>query len=378
MHYSDDYLVLKSAFSSDVKKILIEGSSVSILNCRFKSDMDSVFFLRKEDSFISENIEFSYPVFIPGEEPTKKVILLMHGLNERSWGKYLVWAFWLSQITKSYVILFPISFHINRSSASWLNPRTMEQFRSKRNKDYSEIKMSTFANIALSNRLSEVPVRFFNSGYQTLFDIVKLTKQIKSGSHSIIPEGSKIDIFAYSIGAFLSQIILMGNPENLFTESKLFMFCGGSVFSNMYGTSRLIMDSLAYERIYSFYLNEFENTVVRKRSLFSDFLRSTQTGMAFRSMIDFSKFRSFRNTVLLKLKEQIRTITLKKDTVIPFEGILNTLSPKTGKESSEVQVWDFPYYYSHEDPFPVHKGRTDPLVDRSFERLITEAGLFLA
>ena len=46
---------------------------------------------------------------------------------------------------------------------------------------------------------------------------------------------------------FLAEIILMGNPDKLFSQSKLFMFCGGSVFSNMNGSSKLIMDSQAFD-----------------------------------------------------------------------------------------------------------------------------------
>ena len=93
--------------------------------------------------------------------------------------------------------------------------------------------MSSFANIALSNRLTEDPMRFFKSGYQTSSDIIKLLSCIKNGEHEVIPKTDNFNIFAYSIGAFLAEIIMMGNPGKLFTRSKLFIFCGGSVFSNM-------------------------------------------------------------------------------------------------------------------------------------------------
>ncbi len=48
--------------------------------------------------------------------------------------------------------------------------------------------------------------------------------------------------------------------------------------------------------------------------------------MAFRSMIDLGRFRSFRENILGKLKGQIRSIALKKDIVIPANGIVNTLT----------------------------------------------------
>jgi hypothetical protein len=377
MEYTKEYNELKSVFNPGLREIRIPGSSVKIVNERFISDINSAEFLKTDDFSISENITFSYPIFVPENNSGRKAILLLHGLNERSWIKYLVWAYWLSQITESYVILFPISFHINRAPSSWIDPRMMQEFVKERLKAGGEITMSTFANIALSNRLTEEPMRFFNSGYQTALDIVKLMNEIKYGKHKVIPAGSRVNVFAYSIGAFLGQILMMGNPENLFSESSLFMFCGGSVFSNMKGTSKLIMDSLAYDKIYSYYLNDFESNLNYKNPFF-EFLRSTQIGMAFRSMIDLGRFRTFRENILGKLKGQIRSVALKKDVVIPANGIVNTLTAWTGSNNNQVDVWDFPYPYSHENPFPVFNNESASEVDRCFRRLLTEAGSFLA
>jgi hypothetical protein len=377
MSYTEDYHELKSVFDPGIKEIRIPGSSIRIINENFTSDIDPGNFLKKDDSAIAENISFSYPVFVPDDEKSRKAILLLHGLNERNWQKYLVWAYRLSVVTGSYVILFPISFHINRSPLSWTNPRLMQDIVKERNRSFADVSMSTFANIALSKRLTEEPMRFFNSGYQTAFDIVKLMKQIKSGEHEIIPEGSSVNIFAYSIGAFLSEILMLGNPDQLFSSSRLFMFCGGSVFSNMYGTSKYIMDSAAYKRIYSYYMDDFEEDI-KNRNHFSDFLRSTQIGIAFRAMIDLARFRQFRESMFSKLREQIRSIALKNDRVIPAGGIVSTLSPAGSGRSEAVEIWDFPYSYSHENPFPVVESPEQHLVDRCFEKMITKAGLFLA
>jgi hypothetical protein len=237
--------------------------------------------------------------------------------------------------------------------------------------------MSSFANIALSNRLTEDPMRFFNSGYQTVCDIEKLMIRLKKGEHDVVPGCSEVNIFAYSIGAFLAQIIMMGNPKNLFSESRLFMFCGGSVFSNMHGTSKLIMDSLAYDKLYSFYMNNFEKEIMRKNS-WIDYIRSSQIGMAFRSMIDLGRFKTIRENMLQRLKEQIRSVALTKDAVIPARGIVETMNFRTNKMSYPAEVWDFPYPYSHENPFPVFNTPLSREVDRSFERLFTEAISFLA
>src|SRR5665647_523911 len=290
MEYTKTFNELKSVFTNENRIMSIPDSDIKIHNILFQSDVPLKEFSNQNDTLIAENRSFSYPVFAPRNVKSNKVILLLHGLNERSWIKYLVWAYYLAQYTDSFVILFPISFHINRSPSLWKDPRAMINFMKDRNSTLGEINMSSFANIAISNRLTEDPMRFFKSGYQTTADIVKLLSGIRDGEHEIIPRTSNINIFAYSIGAFLAEIILMGNPGNLFSDSKLFIFCGGSVFSNMRGSSKLIMDSLAFDRVYNYYLNDFEKTLTGKSPLV-EFLRSNQIGMAFRSMIDLGRLK---------------------------------------------------------------------------------------
>jgi hypothetical protein len=377
MEYTRLFNELKLLYFPGEAEISIPGSDIKIYNTQFSSEVLSADFLNVDDTLIPENYLFSYPVFAPRNRSSDKVILLLHGLNERSWVKYLAWAYWLATYTDSYVVLFPISFHINRSPESWSDPRAMINLMKVRKSTLGEIRMSSFANAALSNRLSEDPMRFFNSGYQTVSDIVKLLSVIKRGEHPIIPKSANFNIFAYSIGAFLAEIILMGNPEELFSESKLFIFCGGSVFSNMQGTSKLIMDNLAYQRVYDFYLNDFEKSIEGRNSL-TEILKFSQIGIAFRSMIDFGILKTFRENILRKLKQQIHTITLQKDIVIPEKGVVATLNKWNSGLRKMVDVWDFPYLYSHENPFPVFDSPVSKQVDQSFERVFTEACAFLA
>ena len=375
MEYTKTFNELKSVFTVENKKISIPGSDIEIHNIDFRSDAPLIEFSNINDRLIAENRTFSYPVFKPRNTKSDKVILLLHGLNERSWVKYLVWAYYLAQNTDSWVILFPISFHINRSPSAWKDPRAMIPFMKDRNSSIGEINKSSFANIALSNRLTEDPMRFFKSGYQTTSDIVKLLSAVRDGEHEIIPRTNRFNIFAYSIGAFLAEIILMGNPGNLFSESKLFIFCGGSVFSNMQGSSKLIMDSVAFDRVYNYYLNDFEKTLIGKSPLV-EFLRSNQIGMAFRSMIDLGRLKIFRENILKNLKDQIHSLSLLKDSIIPCKGIISTLGNNNRKNI--VDVWDFPYAYTHENPFPILESPLSKKVDYWFERVFAEATMFLA
>ena len=164
MEYTRIFNELRLLYSPRESEISIPGSDIKIFNTEFSSDIPSDDFLNVNDSLIPENYHFSYPVFAPGNRSSEKVILLLHGLNERSWVKYLAWAYWLARNTDSYVVLFPISFHINRSPESWSDPRKMLNLMKLRKSTLGEIRMSSFANAALSNRLSEDPMRFFNSG----------------------------------------------------------------------------------------------------------------------------------------------------------------------------------------------------------------------
>lgn len=374
MEYTKTYNELKTLFIPDREKIIIPGSDIIIHNIPFQSDFKPDGFLSVNDKLIAENNSFTYPVFTPADIKSDKVILLLHGLNERSWVKYLVWAYWLAEYTGSYVILFPISFHVNRSPAAWKDPRAMIPLMKERTTGHSEISLASFANTALSNRLAENPLRFFNSGYQTATDIIKLLQIVRNGVHQIIPKSSNMNVFAYSIGAFLAEILFMGNPENLFSGSKLFIFCGGSVFSNMQGSSKLIMDSRAFDRVYKYYLFDFEKSIKAKNPL-AEILSTSQIGMAFRSMIDLGRFKNFRESMLTKLRNQIHSVTLARDTVIPSEGVVATLN--TSNNRSIAEVWDFPYSYCHENPFPVLPGPLSEDVDRCFEKVFSKAKEFL-
>ncbi len=376
MGYTNQFRTLQSIFTSGQKEIKIPGSEIRIINTDFHSDTSFNDHVNSKDSHIAENSSFSYPVFIPANVTSDKVIILLHGLNEKSWIKYLAWAFSLAESTGSYIVLFPISFHINRCPGQWKDPRAMSDFMKNRNSDLGNIEMSSFANVALSSRLTEDPMRFLYSGFQTMTDIVKLLKTIREGSHPVIPATGNFNFFAYSIGAFLAEIILLGNPENLLTGSRLFIFSGGSVFSNMRGTSKLIMDRLAFERIFSFYMTDFEKSLSGDNPLVN-FLSSNEAGIAFRSMIDLERFKTYRESLFKKLNGQIHAITLRKDTVIPAAGVVKTLSSWNRELSDTVEVWDFPYPYSHENPFPVFNTSISHEVDRCFDRLFLKAKIFL-
>jgi hypothetical protein len=68
-------------------------------------------------------------------------------------------------------------------------------------------------------------------------------------------------------------------------------------------------------------------------------------------------------------------VSLLKDSVIPAKGIISTLSGSGKKDI--VEILDFPYTYSHENPFPVLNTPVSKKVDYWFEKVFAEAAMFL-
>ena len=373
MNYTDSYASLRELFRAEEERIKIPWSGINIFNLNYQSGFPESDLINDEDQRIEENFQFTYPVFSPSQK-SSKVILLLHGLNERSWIKYFAWAHALAENTSSYVVLFPISFHMNRSPNLWSNPREMVPFMNKRYEETGDNSMLSFANAALSYRLSRDPMRFFNSGHQTAMDIVDLLIKIRDGRHEVIPARCNLNIFAYSIGAFLGEILMLANPEELFSNSKIFLFCGGGFFSGMNGRSKLIMDNQSFNEVFDFYMQKFEKMTASENKMFNSIIYN-QLCLAFRSMLDKKRFKSYRENRFMKMRDQLKAITLVKDIVIPPKSIIETLKATGYKHT--VSVRDFQFPYSHETPFPILKTTLSAEVDKSFDSIFSEASIFL-
>lgn len=199
---------LNSLFSYD-KKTELEESHLEIIPFRFTqtrgaSEIDEfqkgltpTGFCPMTDDRIQENKSFSYAIFTPtGRKKNNEAIILLHGLNERTWEKYLTWAEYLTHTTGKPVILFPIAFHMNRTPGLWANPRAILPWVSKRKEEIANVTNSTFANVALSSRLSQNPLRFYASGRESVYNMWQLVHEIKNGEH---PCSRKIHPLTYSL-----------------------------------------------------------------------------------------------------------------------------------------------------------------------------------
>lgn len=383
-NYKSYYQQLNTLFQQENRNV--DQGNLSVLRVKFKSDISiasvpkgvmtgDLYYHELIDSKVPENDEFEYPVILPsGNREFKNGILLLHGLNEKSWDKYLVWAAELATRLDRPVILFPIAYHMSRAPKSWSNPRLMGGIVKARNAKGTK-EEATFANVALSTRLSAHPEQFVYSGVQSYYDVEKLIMQIRDGNHSLFSNNAHIDVFAYSIGAFLAEILFLSNPQGLFTHSKLFLFAGGPTFDSMVGTSRYIMDLTAFKQLLS---------LRRKKILKPLYAHLEQMQLpgfeqmwkGFYAMIYKRKGRKIRKEWLENRGGNLYAVALKNDKVMPVKVIVDILKGRKKQLAPRVDIIDFPYDYTHENPFPLNDDKILTLVDRSFSVVMDKAVRF--
>lgn len=220
------------------------------------------------------------------------------------------------------------------------------------------------------------PQRFVWSGVQTYNDIIQLVQEIRCGAHPHIAENARIDAFAYSVGSFLAEIMFMSNRDGLFSDSRLFMFCGGPTFDRMYPVSKYIIDSEALICLYSFFVEHLENECKRDRRLAHYFHEGHTSGLYFRSMLSNRRLKEVREKRLREISSRLMAVAVKQDEVVQPSEVLNTLNGDFRDIPVPVRILDFPCRCSHVNPFPVQKADPDE-VNRSFDQVFDLASSHL-
>lgn len=384
MNYLQLYEHLKGRVSFDEERIELDGG-MSVHNCTFHSRHTALLpdghgpgepagdLLDVADTLVSENAAFRYHIFKPDSAgKSDGMILLFHGFNEKHWYKYLPWAAKILETTGKTVVLFPIAFHMNRAPLAWSDPRLMHAVSKRRREEFPDLLHSSLLNAAISTRLHRNPQRFIWSGLQTFHDVKDFVEICKRGEHPLFKENATIDIMAYSIGGFLSEVLLLSNPDGLFSDTRLFMFCGGPVFNRISPVSKFILDSEANVRLYSFLVEHLESHLRHDPKLFAFLNDSCESGVAFRSMLSYKSMAGFREERFRRMSDRISAIALAKDGVIAPYEVENTLKGRNRDIPIPVEVFDFPYLYKHEDPFPAQAGISEEVsgcFDKVFERI---------
>ena len=342
---------------------------------RFSSDL--VFnSLQISDREISENMSFRIPVYMPcSGKPFSSAIIMLHGLNEKHWEKYLAWAARLAEDTGRPVIMFPIAFHMNRAPESWGSPRQMIRVAAERKKLLPECGETSFVNAALSHRIQFAPHRFFSSGLQTYYDIISFIEGIRLGLYPILDRNCIVDFFGYSIGASLGEILLTGGHEELTGNSKLFIFCGGAVLDTASPVSRSIIDAEAYTELFSWFSGLFETITDAGRRMKQLFLQDLPEVLSFKSFLFYNRMQSFREEMLRRASGRIRELSLEGDMVFPPTVTSKTLHGSSGDIGIRTEHLDFPFNYSHEDPFPLVQDNRQQVND-AFNSVFSRASGF--
>ncbi|GHV43921.1 hypothetical protein FACS1894180_4450 [Bacteroidia bacterium] len=372
----DENIVMKNFdFESQYRCILPGGLGNSddyeylpSVNMEYEPDVIQQM-LDKKDADIMENINFRYHIIAPRTvERAKEIILMFHGFNEKNWTKYYPWAKYLVEKTGKTVVLFPMAFHMNRAPSAWSDARKMFDICSRRKERHRDVLCSSLSNVAISTRLHNKPQRFIWSGLQSYYDVIDFLETVKAGNHSAISSEASVDIVAYSIGSFLAEVLIMTNQNGFFSNSKFASFCGGAVFNRLSPVSKFILDSEANVSLYSYLVEHLESHLKRDEVLRHYLSDIHPEGVNFRTMLDYKVLTKQREEIFRQMSDRIYAIGLIEDKVVPAYEIINTLQGVRRDIPVRIDIFDFPYKYQHEDPFPAFD-KIQNAVDEQFEKI---------
>jgi len=86
--------------------------------------------------------------------------------------------------------------------------------------------------------------------------------------------------------------------------------------------------------------------------------------------------RDKREGFFRNLGNRISGISLRKDKVMPYEGVEACMGISNALQKFELL--DFPFEYSHESPFPMNSSIEPALLNDSFNQVFSKAAQFLA
>jgi len=405
MEYNELYTTLKNHFDSMEQYLEAENLNLSIEKIPFISERADLLhgssspdctehhqhlpenkdaytsyglpFIDVNDFDIECNKHFDYYILKRADvKKANETLIFFHGLNEKKWDKYLPWAYELAQKTKKAVILFPISFHMNRAEPIWSDRKQMIEVANFRKNKFPENTNFSFVNAAISSRLEAHPQRIFWSGFQTYSDIIEVIKDIRSDKIGSISADTTFDLFGYSIGSFLSMILKMADPEGIFRDSKLFCFCGGMTIDRMFPISKYIMDARAAIKMQSVFAELLSSDFKSDKRLghFQD-VKAHPKESWFKMMLRYNYFQKEREERIRELQNQIKVYVLEKDEVAPPIEALNTVKGGYRSINVDVEIQDYPFEYSHMTPFPLtNKNKKE--VTAAFHHFIDSACRF--
>lgn len=302
---------------------------------------------RPTDNQIAENLQFKYPLLRERRTAAdahrhQRVTLLLHGLNERSFGKYLPWAYHIWAQSGAPVLLFPLTFHVNRVLPEW-GQQQMGSFKQRQQiKDNENVHRF---NAVISERLDAYPERFFWGAIQSYWDLIDLARQIRCGRHKHIAPDARLDFVGYSAGGFLALLLLLEDHEGLFADSRACLFSTCAAIRDLNLSSPFIVDSEAENTLMKLYVKHLERLASERMRHWLEHHGEGQWAMAFSGLLPD---RARLNARLAELAPRLLGFANPNDRVIPQGAMLNSLQGvlrDTGVRVAELSLG------VHENPF---------------------------
>lgn len=298
------------------------------------------------DCRIAENVQFRFPLLrtidASPAASARQLVILLHGLNERSYTKYVPWAYQVWRATGAAVALFPLSLHIGRVSPDWGRDLT-GHLRRRRQVDRNE-NVHAF-NCVISDRLDAHPERFFWGGTQSYGDVIDLVRQVRAGRVPHVHPDAQVDLMGYSAGGYLALALLLGDEDGLFRESRGVLFESGAALRATSMSSRFIIDHSCEVSLMRLYVR-FTGRLANPR--LAHWLAEHDLGRWFRALCGDEAERPRLEARLRELSRRLLVVSNLRDEVIPAAAILNTLKGlhrDTGVRIEELSLG------VHEHPF---------------------------
>jgi hypothetical protein len=334
------------------------------------------------DCDIAENLDFRYPLLRSrgaAGDRARHLVVILHGLNERSFTKYVPWVYQLWRATGAAVALYPLSFHVNRVLPRW--GREIEGHLSRRRALPRNEDVHPF-NCVISDRLDAYPERLFWGGLQSYGDVVDLIREVREGRHPHVHPEARVDLLGYSIGGYLALGLLLLDEGGMLGDSRAVIFESGAALRATNMSSRFIIDHACEVSLMKLYVR-FTGRLANAR--LAHWLREHELGRWFRALCGDEPERGRLEARLRELAPRLLALSNPADDVIPAPAILNTLQGlhrDTGVRVRELSlgVHEHPFLcpdYAQRDRRFVTEFMDLPRYGAGFEQFIeASAGLF--
>ncbi len=303
-------------------------------------------YLLEGDREVESNNGFFFPVLHPPGERFETCLFLGHGLNESAYTKLGPWAGALCHQLKIPVLIFPLSFHVNRRPSSWLmKMRGLYRSRST----LKENPCTSPFNAVISQRFAEKPERFFRGALQSYHDIRDLIATIRAGRFEAVTAGRKEPLLSpevrmvflgYSISGYLFFVLPCLLEKDLLDGFRLVLFSSCTRIADMNPVSVLVIDGDAFQRTKQFYKKGYKEQGTRE---FRRWLEEEEFGVWFQDLFfnegGSDRIRAYTQT----LGSRILAIGDPQDEVFPFEAIKNNLGPFVDYQALTLGRHEFPF-----------------------------------